>query len=108
MKCLRAGLMSAAMMAGCGAARAASAAACGGVAMMGGAQIVCSHVDPAAPAQICTFSWSLVTTAGEASVVNGSFLLPQGANNFTVYQGAGFTSALGNPVVLCQGRKGTG
>lgn len=86
-------------------ARADGAASCGGFAMLGGAQINCSHVVPTAPAQVCTFSWALLTTANTLSTVQGSFLLPPGATNMTVYQGGGFASALSNPIVLCQGKK---
>ena len=39
------------------------------------------------------------------SVVQGAFMVPPGANNATEYQGSGFTAALTNPIVLCQGRK---
>jgi hypothetical protein len=87
------------------AARADTVASCGGFAMLGGAQINCSHVQPTAPAQVCTFSWALMTTGNTLSTVQGSFLLPPGANNMTVYQGSGFNAALSNPIVLCQGRK---
>lgn len=73
--------------------------------MMGGAQMNCSHVLPKAPEQFCTYSWTLLTTAGTVSTVEGSFLLPPGSSNATIYQGAGFNSALSNPIVLCQGRK---
>ena len=85
------------------AARAAFS--CGGFAQLGGAQLLCSHTDPAAPTQICTFSWTLVAASGAPSVVQGSFVLTPGLTNFTAYQGTGYTYALATPVVLCQGRK---
>jgi hypothetical protein len=84
---------------------AKSAASCAGVAMLGGAQLVCSQADPGAPAQLCTFSWALVTAANATQVVQGSFLLPPQASNLTVYQGGGFSSASSNPIVLCQGKR---
>ncbi|MGI3899604.1 MAG: hypothetical protein ACRYGP_32400 [Janthinobacterium lividum] len=78
---------------------------CGGFAQLGGAQLLCSHVDPKAPTQICTYSWTLAATNGAPSVVQGSFMLTPGQANVTVYQGNGFAYPLGTPVVLCQGRK---
>ena len=73
--------------------------------MLGGAQINCSHVAPKQPTQFCTFSWALLTSNNATSVVEGSFIVPPGATNAMVYQGAGFNAALGNPIVLCQGKK---
>lgn len=96
--CLAAALLAASR------AAAAPAFACGGFAMLGGAQLVCSHVDPEAPNQICSFSWALMGASGP-TVVQGSFLLTPGLTNATVYQGSGFSSALSNPIVLCQGHK---
>ena len=84
---------------------ARAAFSCGGFAQLGGAQLLCSHTDPAAPTQICTFSWTLVAASGAPSVVQGSFVLTPGLTNFTAYQGTGFTYALATPVVLCQSRK---
>lgn len=84
---------------------AEQAVSCGGFALLGGAQINCSHVAPKQPAQVCTFSWALLTTANTTSVIEGSFLVTPGANNVTVYQGGGFVTALSNPIVLCQGKK---
>ena len=78
---------------------------CAGAAFAGGAELLCSHTDPAAPTQMCTFSWTLVTSSGAPSVVQGSFVLTPGLTNFTAYQGTGYTYALATPVVLCQGRK---
>lgn len=100
----RAGL-AAMLLAMASPAVAASAVSCGGFAMAGGAELLCSHVDPKAPPQICTYSWALVTVAGAPNVTQGSFLLPPGVSNAIVYQGFGFNSALSNPIVLCQGRK---
>ena len=77
---------------------------CGGAGMAGGAELLCSHTDPQAPAQVCSFSWTLMTSANQQSVVNGSFLLPPGVQNAIVYQGSGYAYALSTPVVLCQGR----
>ena len=78
---------------------------CGGAAMAGGAELMCSHVQPAAPPQVCTYSWTLMSTIGTLSTIQGSFLLPPGASNQPVYQGYGFSNALSEPIVLCQGRK---
>ncbi len=86
-------------------ASARAAFSCGGFAQLGGAQLLCSHTDPAAPTQICTFSWTLVAASGAPSVVQGSFVLTPGLTNFTAYQGTGYTYALATPVVLCQSRK---
>ena len=74
-------------------------------ALFGGAQLLCSHVDPKAPLQSCTFSWALATAANQTQVVSGSFLLAPGASNVQVYQGAGFIHAMSGPIVLCQGRR---
>jgi hypothetical protein len=86
-------------------ARAEQAVSCGGFAMLGGAQINCSHIAPKMPEQFCTFSWTLMTINNTPRVVDGAFLVPPGANNATVYQGSGFNSALTNPIILCQGKK---
>jgi hypothetical protein len=88
-----------------GPAMAGAVFSCGGFAQLGGAQLLCSHVDPAAPTQICTYSWTLAGAGGSPSVVQGSFMLAPGQSNVTVYQGNGFAYALATPVVLCQGRK---
>ncbi|MBE7202129.1 MAG: hypothetical protein INR70_30590 [Parafilimonas terrae] len=82
-------------------AHAAPVASCGGVAMLGGAYMACTHTDPAAPVQACTFSWTLMTTGGSPQVVGGAFELPPGASNALVYQGSGFSNALSPPIVLC-------
>jgi hypothetical protein len=79
---------------------------CGGAALLGGVQLMCSHVDPTAPPQICTFSWALATLANQTQVVEGSFLIQPGTSNFMAYQGSGFIRALSEPIVLCQGRRG--
>ncbi|OBQ94743.1 hypothetical protein A9K66_04930 [Mesorhizobium sp. AA23] len=84
-------------------AAAKEAVSCGGAAMLGGAQLNCSHVQPKAPPQFCTYSWALHTSAGDQKVVDGSFTLPPGASNAQVYQGSGFDSALSNPIVICRG-----
>jgi hypothetical protein len=87
---------------GTGTARAApSFVSCGGAAMLGGAQLNCSHLAPKKPAQLCNFSWSLLLPNNVSQVVSGSFLLPQGANNAIVYQGTGFVGSLTAPVILC-------
>ena len=84
------------------AAEATVPYACGGAALAGGAQLICSHIDPTAPPQSCNFFWSLMTTDDTTSVVQGTFLLEPGTSNAVVYQGFGFTMALANPVILCQ------
>jgi len=84
-------------------AAAKDAVSCGGAAMLGGAQLNCSHVQAKAPPQFCTFSWALHTMTGEQKIVEGSFSLPPGASNVQVYQGSGFDSALSNPIVICRG-----
>ncbi len=95
-----------ALLLGGGPALARPAFTCGGFALLGGAQLICSHVDPAAPSQFCNFSWDLMGTPAGTTVVSGSFLLTPGLTNATVYQGSGFSYALSNPIVLCQARKG--
>lgn len=70
-----------------------------------GAQLNCSNVEPQAPPQFCTFSWALHTSAGDQKIVEGTFMLPPGASNVTVYQGSGFDSALSDPIVICRGNK---
>ena len=85
---------------------AKSVVSCGGAALISGAQLLCSHLDPKAPAQLCTFSWALATVANRTQVVTGSFLLSAGASNVQVYQGSGFSHAMSNPIIMCQGRKG--
>ena len=57
---------------------AAQPYACGGAALGGGAQLICSHIDPTAPPQSCNFFWSLMTTDDMTSVVQGTFLLERG------------------------------
>ena len=85
------------------AAEAAQPYACGGAALAGGAQLICSHIDPTAPPQSCNFFWSLMSTDDTTSVVQGTFLLEPGTSNAVVYQGFGYTMALANPVITCQG-----
>lgn len=86
-------------------AHAKTVVSCGGAALLGGAQLVCTHLDPREPAQLCTFSWALATAANQTQVVQGSFLLPPGSSNVQVYQGAGFAHAMSEPIVLCQGKR---
>ena len=81
---------------------------CGGAVLLGGAQLLCSHVDPSAPAQVCTYSWALATPANQTQVVEGAFLIPPGTSNLMAYQGGGFARALSEPIVLCQGKRGGG
>jgi hypothetical protein len=88
------------------AAVAAQPYACGGAALAGGAQILCSHVDPKAPAQSCNYSWALQDTDDRPEVVSGTFLLVPGSSNVVVYQGFGFEAPLANPVIVCQGSPG--
>lgn len=78
---------------------------CGGAALLSGAQLLCSHLDAREPAQLCTFSWALATPTNQIQVVQGSFLLPQGASNVQVYQGSGFAHAISEPIVQCQGKR---
>lgn len=89
-----------------GAASAAQAVSCGGAALLNGAQLLCSQLNPKAPAQMCTFSWALATADNQTQVVQGSFLLPPGASNMQVYEGFGFQRAMSGPIVLCQARRG--
>jgi hypothetical protein len=83
------------------------AATCAGIAMLGGAQLICSQTDPHAASQFCNYSWALVTSANVTQVVQGSFLLPTGASNIQIYQGSGFDRASSNPIVLCHGERPT-
>jgi hypothetical protein len=78
---------------------------CGGAAMLGGAQINCTHLDAKKPSQLCNFSWALLMPNNVPQVVTGSFLLPRGANNAIVYQGTGFTGSLSEPIILCQSQR---
>jgi hypothetical protein len=55
------------------AVEAAQPYACGGAALAGGAQLICSHIDPTAPPQSCSFFWSLMSTDDTTSVVQGRF-----------------------------------
>jgi hypothetical protein len=73
--------------------------------MMGGAQLMCSHVDSEAPPQMCTFSWDLLLMDGTSKVIAGSFLIPPGTTNMQIYQGNGFTNAATGPIVMCRGKK---
>ena len=82
-----------------------SPVSCGGAAMLGAAQLACSHVDAKAPAQLCTFSWALLSEDNGSKVVEGSFLMLPKAQNVQVYQGAGFAAQLSPPIILCHGVK---
>jgi len=86
-------------------AEAAPVVVCGGAAMQGGAQLMCSHTNPDKPTQFCTFTWDLMTDLNGGQVVQGSFLIPPGAKNVQVYQGAGFIGAVTEPIVICRGKK---
>lgn len=88
-------------------ALAKAVVSCGGAALLGGAQLLCSHLDPKEPAQLCTFSWALVTPSNQTQIVRGSFLLPPGSANVQVYQSGGFSYAASEPIILCQGRHRT-
>lgn len=85
---------------------AGSAYGCGGMALAGGAQLLCSHVDPKAPSQSCNYSWALMTTENVTSVVQGTFLLPRGASNQVVFQGFGYEAPLASPIIVCEGSPG--
>jgi hypothetical protein len=89
-----------------GPAAASSAVSCAGEALLSGALLLCSHLDPKQPPQLCTFSWTLATPANRAQIVQGTFLLPPGSANVQVYAGAGFIRAMSEPIVLCQGKRG--
>jgi hypothetical protein len=84
---------------------AKSPVVCGGAALLSGAQLLCSHVDPTQPAQLCTYSWALATPANQVQVVSGSFLLQPKMSNVQVYSAGGFAHAMSEPIVLCQGKK---
>jgi len=87
-------------------ASAKTIVSCAGAALLGGAQLLCSHIDPSEPTQLCAFSWALTTLTNQTQVVQGSFLLPPGASNVQVYQAGGFSHALSEPIVLCHGKHG--
>ena len=106
-RCVAAGCVGAGMALAPASVLAGAPFSCAGAAMAGGAELLCSHTDPQAPAQVCSFSWTLMTSGNQQSVVNGSFLLPPGVQNAVVYQGSGYAYALSMPVVLCQGRSDT-
>jgi hypothetical protein len=78
---------------------------CVGAVMMGGAQLMCSHVDSEAPPQMCTYSWDLLLLDGTSKVVAGSFLIPSGTANMQIYQGSGYANAATGPIVMCRGKK---
>ncbi len=91
--------------AGASQAEATQPVVCGGAAMQGGAQLMCSHTDPDKPTQFCTFSWDLMRSDNSSQIVEGSFLIPPDAANVQVYQGSGFASQITAPIVLCRGKK---
>ena len=93
------------LLASGGTAAAAAPFSCGGFALLGGAQLLCSHVDSHAPTQMCTFSWALTTLKGTPTVQQGTFVLPPGSINAQVYQGSGYSGELSGPIVLCQGKR---
>jgi hypothetical protein len=99
-------LAAAALMIAPGPAAASSIVSCDGEALLSGALLFCSHLDPKQPPQLCTFSWTLATPANRSQIVEGTFLLPPGSSNVQVYQGAGFIRAMSEPIVLCQGKRG--
>jgi len=80
----------------------AAAVSCAGMALSGGAQILCSNIGRAPAAQSCTFQWTLQTVAGAPRVVEGAFQLPAHAQNLSVYQASGFALATSPPIILCQ------
>ena len=89
-------------------AEAAQPVVCGGAAMQGGAELMCSHTDPDKPTQFCTFTWDLMRNDNSTQVVQGSFLIPPGAANVQEYQGSGFASQITAPIVICRGKKSGG
>jgi hypothetical protein len=93
-------------IAAAGPAAASSVVSCDGEALLSGALLFCSHLDPKQPPQLCTFSWTLATPANRSQIVEGTFLLPPGSSNVQVYEGAGFIRAMSGPIVLCQGKRG--
>jgi hypothetical protein len=99
-------VMAAALWIAAAAPTAASpAVSCAGQALLSGALLLCSHLDPKQPPQLCSFSWTLATPANQAQIVQGTFLLPPRSSNVQVYEGAGFIRAMGEPIVLCQGNQ---
>ncbi len=95
-------------MAGATPVLARAAFSCAGMALNGGAELLCSHTDPDAPTQVCSFGWYLMDSASRPSMVTGSFSLPRGVANSVVFEGNGYAYALSSPIVLCQGRKDAG
>ena len=96
------------VVAGAGPAMARAPFSCAGAALDGGTELLCSHTDPDAPTQVCSFSWYLMGEASRPSMVTGSFSLPRRVANLVVFQGSGYAYALSTPVVLCQRRKDAG
>jgi hypothetical protein len=83
-------------------AAAASPVSCGGAVMMNAAELLCSHLDPHAPPQLCSYSWALLKTDSSTKVAQGSFLLPPGVANMQIYAANGFLNALTPPIIMCQ------
>ncbi|MDY0885654.1 hypothetical protein ACFPL7_23525 [Dongia soli] len=81
---------------------AASLVSCGGAVMMNAAELLCSHLDPHAPPQLCSYSWALLKTDSSTKVAQGSFLLPPGVANMQIYAANGFLNALSPPIIMCQ------
>lgn len=95
-----------AVLSGCAfPAVAKEVVSCGGAAMLGGAQLNCSLVEPKAAPRFCSFSWALHMPTGDQKIVEGSFLLPPGAANVSVYQGSGFDRSMSDPIVICRSTK---
>jgi hypothetical protein len=85
-------------------AAAASPVSCGGAVMMNAAELLCSHLDPHGPPQLCTYSWALLKTDSSTKVAQGSFLLPPGVANMQIYTANGFLNALTPPIIICQSK----
>ena len=83
---------------------AAPPVSCGGAVMMNAAELLCSHLDPHAPPQLCSYSWALLKTDSSTKVAQGSFLLPPGVANMQIYAANGFLNALTPPIIMCQQR----
>jgi hypothetical protein len=82
-------------------ALAAPAASCAGAVMMGAAALMCNDSAPDQPAQICSYSWALMTAEGVTKVVDGSFLIAPGTANMQVYSANGYSTQLTGPIVMC-------
>lgn len=69
---------------------------------MGAAALLCNHTQSDQPAQICTYSWALMTADGITKVVDGSFLIAPGTANMQVYSANGYSTQLTGPIVMCR------